>query len=241
MIKKHHKLKEHAKMNLNHRLDLIRLFYTGGMILILMVTSVPLFGEDIKGIQRNQGRRWNQRQIISSGALTPLDKSMLKITKKAAQECTRALETAIDKGIKTEKEIFCPLYFPVMPLTSPRKFVTFYDDYTDTVITPIEDRYLKGNANLVYVTLVDRNGYAPSHNAKYSQTISGDSERDFQYSRSKRIFNDIAGYLSGRNQESFLLQIYFRDTGERVADLSVPVWVKGRHWGSLRVGYLIGR
>lgn len=228
-------------MIVNHRLDLTHLFYTGVMILILMVASVPLFGQDIKGAPRNQGRRWNQRQMISPGALTPFDKTMLKIAKKAAQECAQALETAINKRVKTEKEIFCPLYFPVMPPTSPRKFVTFYDDYTDTVIPPIEDRYLNGNGNLVYVTLVDRNGYAPSHNAKYSQPISGDSERDFQYSRSKRIFNDIAGYISGRNREPFLLQIYFRDTGERLADLSVPVWVKGRHWGSLRVGYLIGR
>jgi methyl-accepting chemotaxis protein len=210
------------------------------MILILMVASVPLFGQDIEGAPRHQGRRWNQRQIVSSGELTSLDKAMLKIAEKAAQECARALEKAIDKGIKTEKEIFCPLYFPLMPLTSPRKFVTFYDDYTDAVITPIVDRYLDRSAHLVYVTLVDRNGYAPSHNAKYSQPISGNSERDFQYSRSKRIFNDIAGYLSGRNRERFLLQIYFRDTGERLADLSVPVWVKGRHWGSLRVGYLIG-
>jgi len=227
-------------MILHHKLDLMRLFHARVMILILMITSVPLFGQDIEGAPRHQGRRWNQRQIVSSGDLTSFDKAVLKIAKKAAEECARALETAIDKGIKTEKEIFCPLYFPVMPLTSPRKFVTFYDDYTDTVITSIVDRYLDRNPDLAYVTLVDRNGYAPSHNAKYSQPISGNSEKDFQYSRSKRIFNDIAGYMSGRNRESFLLQIYFRDTGERLADLSVPVWVKGRHWGSLRVGYLIG-
>jgi methyl-accepting chemotaxis protein len=227
-------------MILHHKIDLMHLFHTRVMILILIIASVPLFGQDIKGASRNQGKRWNQRQIISPGALTPFDKTMLKIAKKAAQECAQALETAINKGIKTEKEIFCPLYFPVMPPTSPRKFVTFYDDYTDTVIPSIEDRYLDRNPHLAYVTLVDRNGYAPSHNAKYSQPISGDSERDFQYSRSKRIFNDIAGYLSGRNRERFLLQIYFRDTGERLADLSVPVWVKGKHWGSLRVGYLIG-
>ncbi|MBT7088489.1 chemotaxis protein, partial [bacterium] len=36
----------------------------------------------------------------------------------------------------------------------------------------------------------------------------------------------------------FLLQIYIRDTGEIMADLSVPVFVLGRHWGAVRIGYI---
>jgi methyl-accepting chemotaxis protein len=34
-----------------------------------------------------------------------------------------------------------------------------------------------------------------------------------------------------------LLQTYTRDTGELMHDLSVPIMVKGRHWGGLRLGY----
>jgi methyl-accepting chemotaxis protein len=127
-----------------------------------------------------------------------------------------------------------------MPLTSPRTFNTFYDDYTDSAITPIEDKYLNQNSDIIYVALVDINGYVPSHNKKYSMPYCGKPEIDFKLSRTKRIFNDIAGYTSGRNEQPFLLQIYYRDTGEQLADLSVPVWVKGRHWGSLRIGYARG-
>jgi len=34
-----------------------------------------------------------------------------------------------------------------------------------------------------------------------------------------------------------VLQIYRRDTGEIMFDLSVPIVVRGRHWGGFRVGY----
>ncbi len=49
--------------------------------------------------------------------------------------------------------------------------------------------------------------------------------------------NDRVGLLAARNTLPFLLQRYQRDTGEDMTDLSVPVYVKGRHWGAVRVGY----
>lgn len=210
-------------------------------IVLLMTMSILLacclFGQNK---DETSSKQWKERTIINAKELTGMDRVMLEIAQHAANECAHALEKAISSGAKTEKELFCQLYFPRQPLTSPRTFTTFYDDYTDSVITPIEDYYLAKNENLFYVTLVDKNGYVPSHNSKYSKPYSGDVHIDYQYSRTKRIFNDIAGYSSGHNQDPFLLQIYYRDTGEKLADLSVPVWVKNRHWGSLRVGYLRG-
>jgi methyl-accepting chemotaxis protein len=35
----------------------------------------------------------------------------------------------------------------------------------------------------------------------------------------------------------FLIQNYQRDTGETMADLSVPVVIQGKHWGAVRIGY----
>jgi hypothetical protein len=44
-----------------------------------------------------------------------------------------------------------------------------------------------------------------------------------------------------RNQNKFLLQTYRRDMGGGnfvlMKDLSAPIWVNGKHWGALRVGY----
>ena len=55
--------------------------------------------------------------------------------------------------------------------------------------------------------------------------------------RIKRLFNDRTGARCGSHQQALLLQTYTRDTGELMHDLSVPIMVKGRHWGGLRLGY----
>jgi methyl-accepting chemotaxis protein len=36
-----------------------------------------------------------------------------------------------------------------------------------------------------------------------------------------------------QNVQPFLLQSYKRDTGEFLASLSLPIRVRGRHWGAL--------
>ncbi|MBN2357727.1 chemotaxis protein [candidate division KSB1 bacterium] len=211
------------------------LFYCLQLIIMLSILHDRLSAQGKTA--SDYEKRWKLNKIIDADQFTANDYRALSVARGAAKECTRALETAIEKKIISEEELFCFLYFPIFPLTSPRTFSTFYDDYTDSVITPIEDRYLNANPSFMYVTLLDKNGYLPSHNSKYAQPPTGNAEIDFLYSRNKRIFNDLAGYISGKNTDPFILQVYYRDTGERLADLSVPIYVTGKHWGSLRVGY----
>ncbi len=178
------------------------------------------------------------RRIISRDKFSDHDCKILELATKCAKECSAALEKAIDEGIKSEEEIFSTLYFPVTPVTSPPTYTTFYDDYTDETITPIEDKYLTMDSKIIFVVLVDRNGYLPSHNTIFSQPRTGDVKKDLKINRTKRIFNDITGFCAAKNKHSFLLQLYKRDTGELIADLSVPVYVKSKHWGAIRIGYI---
>ena len=60
---------------------------------------------------------------------------------------------------------------------------------------------------------------------------------DLVRSRSKRLFNDRTGIRCGTHTENMLLQTYRRDTGEIMHDLSVPIYVNGKHWGGFRLGY----
>jgi methyl-accepting chemotaxis protein len=60
---------------------------------------------------------------------------------------------------------------------------------------------------------------------------------DILKSRSKRLFNDRTSIRCGSHQKPLLLQTYMHDTGELMHDLSVPIMVKGRHWGGIRLGY----
>ena len=57
------------------------------------------------------------------------------------------------------------------------------------------------------------------------------------------MFNDRTGLASGTHTKPFLLQTYRRDMGAGqyalMKDVSAPIWVKGRHWGGLRIGFRI--
>ena len=56
-------------------------------------------------------------------------------------------------------------------------------------------------------------------------------------SRDKRMFTDTVGTRAAQNTVRLLLQTYRRDTGEILNDLSMPIHVRGRHWGALRFGF----
>ena len=90
---------------------------------------------------------------------------------------------------------------------------------------------------IVHVIATDPNGYVPTHNNQFAKPPTGNFEVDLVNSRSKRLFNDRNGARCGAHTQSMLLQTYKRDTGEIMHDLSVPIFVAGRHWGGIRIGY----
>ena len=94
---------------------------------------------------------------------------------------------------------------------------------------------------MTFCAAVDRNGYLPTHNLKFSQPQGADPVWNAANARNRRIFNDRTGLAAGRNERRFLLQTYRRDMGggHRVLmkDLSAPIIVQGRHWGGLRLAY----
>ncbi len=139
-------------------------------------------------------------------------------------------------GRFNEADIFDERYIPI-PGTNPQKYHTSYDAYLDETILGTEDEFLHKDDQVVFAVLVDRNGYLPTHNSKYTQPLTGDPERDKVGNRTKRLFNDAVGLAAARNEKELLVQVYFRDTGEKIWDISAPVYVNGKHWGAFRIGY----
>lgn len=123
-----------------------------------------------------------------------------------------------------------------IPNTNPQKYHTDYDKYFETDLQPIYDRFMSEVPGTVFALAVDTNGYAPTHCSKYSKKPTGDYQTDLINSRDKRIFNDSTGLKASRNEKKFILQVYLRDTGEIIADLSMPLYVNNKHWGAFRVG-----
>jgi methyl-accepting chemotaxis protein-like sensor len=154
-----------------------------------------------------------------------------------AKVMAQILSEALVSGRLTLAEIFDENYIPI-PGTDPPKFHTGYDAYCDERIQDIEDGYLK-DGQVVYAVLADRNGYVPTHHRKNSLPLTGDREKDRVGNRTKRMFNNPVELAAARNTSGVLVQVYYRDTGEKLWDISAPVFVNERHWGAFRVGYIM--
>ena len=156
-----------------------------------------------------------------------------------ARELERVLTAAVDSGRFSLEDIFDEDY-QLIPDTDPKKYHTKYDRYLDETIQDFEDGMLD-DSHVSFAVLVDRNGYLPTHNRKYSKPLTGDLQKDKVGNRTKRLFNDPVGlaaaHYNGADGKGYLQQVYERDTGEKMWDISAPVFVKGRHWGGFRLGY----
>jgi methyl-accepting chemotaxis protein len=169
-------------------------------------------------------------------SLTNQEHQMLALATDFSRRCSEALEKWIAGKETTEEKLFSSIYYP-MPKTDPPKFTTDWDRLADRDVQPVMDAVLGKSPVMVYAVMVDKFGYLPSHNARYQQPLTGNLAIDLVNNRTKRIFNDRTGLAAARNKAPFLIQRYQRDTGEVMADLSVPVMVKGQHWGAVRLGY----
>jgi methyl-accepting chemotaxis protein len=124
-----------------------------------------------------------------------------------------------------------------LPNVLPAKFKTTYDNQIEKEFQRLYDQLVAEVDGAAFALCVDENGYAPTHNSRFSQPLSGDHQKDLLGSRDKRIFNDPTGIRAARNKREVLLQTYLRDTGEILCDLSMPLMVGSKHWGALRIGF----
>lgn len=157
----------------------------------------------------------------------------------AAKQIGRIIEEAVDNGVFSVKDAFDTAYVPIAGFDPP-KYHTRYDFYMDKSILGIEDEFLK-DSSVVYAVAVDVNGYLPTHNTRYQQPITGDQQKDLVGNRTKRIFNDPIGITAAKNTEEAFLQVYHRDTGETMWDISTPIYVKGKQWGGFRIGFSLDK
>jgi methyl-accepting chemotaxis protein len=155
----------------------------------------------------------------------------------AAKAVGKILDEAIDNNVLTAADAFDTAYQPYGKFDPP-KYRTKYDTYADKALLSLQDEMLK-NPSVVFAVTVDNNGYLPTHNTKYQKPITGDREKDKVGNRTKRIFNDETGLAAAKNTQPGFIQVYKRDTGETMWDVSTPIIVKGKQWGNFRIGLSI--
>ncbi len=146
----------------------------------------------------------------------------------------KLLEEAIDNGVFSVGDAFDVNYEQIGNFDPP-KYHTKYDFYLDKAALGIQDEFLL-DKSILYAVATDQNGYVPTHNSRYQKPITGDKEKDKVGNRTKRVYNDPVGLEAAQNQAKGHLQVYHRDTGATLWDVSSPIYVKGKHWGGFRIG-----
>ncbi len=144
------------------------------------------------------------------------------------------LAEAIDNEVLTVDQAFDTDYEPIKDIVPPR-YHTKYDRYLDKAILELQDEFLKDDS-ILYAVASDLNGYVPTHNSRYQKPMTGDPEKDKIGNRTKQLFRDSVGLKAAQNTTPAFLQIYHRDTGEVLWDISSPIYVRNKHWGGFRVG-----
>jgi methyl-accepting chemotaxis protein len=178
-------------------------------------------------------------QLPENPLSEPAHAEALDVAQWAAQEIGRVLEEAVAQGDISEDDLFARDYSPIAN-TDPLKHNAIFTPLCDEVLPAIQESVLDENPWAVFAITANIDGYVPTHNRKFSQPLTGNREKDLAGNRARRIFSDRVGRTVGAHTDPYRLQIYRRDTGEIMFDISVPIYFGERHWGGFRIGYRLG-
>ena len=207
------------------------------------VTDITNISTDMHG-EIEQSRRYSEelehsteetqellsRFIIGYGGF----EGMIQTGRRWALQVQDSLEELSHRGCN----LFDQSYVRTNDGQLPEKYDTSYADQYETLMRPLFDSFVMERSEFIYAIAVDRNGYAAAHHTRVSERMTGNFDVDNVKSRNRRIFaGNRAEVRRASSTAPFLLQTYIRDTGEILNDLSIPLYVKGQHWGALIMGF----
>jgi methyl-accepting chemotaxis protein len=206
-------------------------------------TSAAAIAEASRRLERLRDHAEEAMSLaLASGAETE-DSAMIAAVRAGAAEISALFEQALAAGEITLEALFDEAYTAI-PGSNPQQHMTGFVALTDRLLPPVQERLLGLDPRVVFCAAVDRNGFLPTHNRKFSAPQGSDPTWNAANCRNRRIFNDRTGLAAGRNTKPSLLQTYRRDMGGgnfvMMKDASAPITVRGRHWGGLRLAYRTG-
>ncbi|WP_265823121.1 methyl-accepting chemotaxis protein [Geovibrio ferrireducens] len=149
-------------------------------------------------------------------------------------EIQTSLEKLAEKGINVFDE-----NCSAIKNTFPQKYDISYRNAFKSEIQSKLDSILRRMPQLIYSVPVTRKGYLPVHHSEFSRELTGNKDTDLKFSRHMKIyFGSLAEKKRAQNQKPILLQTVIRDTGEVFNDISMPIYIKGKHWGALISGIM---
>ena len=180
--------------------------------------------------------------LTAASGIETTDTPFIQAAQQAAARASALFEAAVKEGRLSLADLFDDQYQPIAG-SNPAQLMTRFVTLTDRVMPDVQEPVLGLDPRVVFCAAIDRNGFLPSHNRKFSQAQGPDPVWNAANCRNRRLFNDRVGLAAGRNTKPFLLQTYRRDMGGGqfmpMKDVSAPIFVQGRHWGGVRIGYKI--
>lgn len=191
------------------------------------ISNISLQGEKIMQLSINAGAQGTDGKIIDAARL-------------GASKISAVFEMALDSGQINLHQLFDTNY-QLISGTDPQQYMTQFVSLTDKYLPEIQEDILASDNKIIFCAAIDKNGYLPTHNNKFSQNQRyGETEWNTANCRNRRIFNDRVGLGAGQNSDGALVQAYRRDMGggqyAMMKDISCPIIVKGKHWGGFRIG-----
>ncbi|MBN2160438.1 MAG: hypothetical protein JW807_13675 [Spirochaetes bacterium] len=190
--------------------------------------------------------------VLSVGAILIITKIFEKTEDQLLQKCriealigSEVMNTFMELMVFTNQlspaQVMDTNYIEIEGI-SPKKYRTQYDAIFDATIQKFEDEFLN-DEDVVFSILIDKNGYVPTHNSKYSKPPSKNVQENLYYSRSKRNFAtkpEIKEILKYRGNGT-IKYLYHRDTGELMWNIGTPVKFRDNHWGAFLIGISLHR
>jgi methyl-accepting chemotaxis protein len=151
-------------------------------------------------------------ELTAATGVETADTRFIEAVEEAAAKISKLFEGALARGDIAIADLFDETYVPV-PRTDPPQFMTRFTAFTDRVLPAVQEPLLKLDERVAFCAAVDRQGYLPTHNLKFSQPQGDDPVWNAANCRNRRLFNDRTGLAAGANTKRFLLQTYRRDMG----------------------------
>jgi len=204
----------------------------------------------LKGYARDIANRLDRSDKVSKQLISAAEKVMAELgelrlgqstidrtldrLRQAKGECEAMCAELTAQGL-----VLCDRRFTQIPNTEPAQYHTSYDEAFAKRFQSYYDRLASDipGCDLAVICVGDE-AYPPTHVSKYCQPQRpGEVAWNTAHARDKRFHKgNPMLHRTSTDTSPFVFQAYVRDIGDIFGLVSVPIYVKGRHWGGLMFG-----
>jgi methyl-accepting chemotaxis protein len=179
-------------------------------------------------------------EMAAESGIATEDTPFIEGVVQLAEQIGELFEGGVQSGKISIADLFDDQY-RLIPNTNPEQYMARYTAFADQILQDLLDQALSWSPKVVFGVANDCNGYVPTHNRIYSKKPGSDPIWNQANCRNRRIFNGRTEMKAICDKRKFLLQTYRRDMGGGntivMKHLSAPIWVNGKRWGIMRIGY----